>query len=318
LRISRGASGEWMRFHAGLGTVFYHDGTERMRIDSSGNVGIGTTSPTGKLSVSDPTYLSSAATLGSSITLNSENTVSWTGTRELISFESVGNGADHRIGTLSIKLKKGASDTTLTEYMQINSVSNYTTFSTAATERMRIDSDGRANFNTTAALGTGVLQVKLAGTNKALGIRMRAEAAGNWGHAFENSSGTIIGNIVLNASSTSYNTTSDYRLKENVTDVTDGIIRVKQLNPKRFNFIADPDTTVDGFIAHEAQAVVPEAVTGTHNEVDDDGNAVMQGIDQSKLVPLLTAALQEAIAKIETLETEMTSVKARLDALEAE
>ena len=64
-------------------------------------------------------------------------------------------------------------------------------------------------------------------------------------------------------------------------------------------------------------AVPPEAVTGTHNEVDDDGNAVMQGIDQSKLVPLLTAALKEAITKIETLETEMTSVKARLDALEA-
>jgi hypothetical protein len=79
---------------------------------------------------------------------------------------------------------------------------------------------------------------------------------------------------------------------------------VKQLAPKRFNFIADADTTVDGFLAHEAQAVVPEAVTGTHNEVDDDGNAVMQGIDQSKLVPLLTGALQEAIAKIETLETE--------------
>ena len=73
---------------------------------------------------------------------------------------------------------------------------------------------------------------------------------------------------------------------------------------------ADPDdTTVDGFLAHEAQAVVPESVTGTHNEVDDDGNAVMQGIDQSKLVPLLTAALQEAIAKIETLETKVTALE---------
>ena len=106
---------------------------------------------------------------------------------------------------------------------------------------------------------------------------------------------------------TAFNTSSDYRLKENVVALTGATDRLKQLNPSRFNFIADADTTVDGFLAHEAQAVVPEAVTGTHNEVDDDGNAVMQGIDQSKLVPLLTAALQEAIAKIETLETQNTT-----------
>ncbi len=85
---------------------------------------------------------------------------------------------------------------------------------------------------------------------------------------------------------------------------------MNQLNPVRFNFIADADTTVDGFLAHEAQAVVPEAVTGTHNEVDDDSNAVMQSIDQSKLVPLLTAALQEALTKIDQLETRITALEA--------
>jgi hypothetical protein len=123
--------------------------TNTLYVDSANNrVGIGTSSPTGKLSVSDPTYLSSTATLGSSITLNSENTASWLGTRELISFESVGNGADHRTGTLSIKLKKGNSDTTLTEYMQINAVSNYTTFSTAGSEAMRIDSSGNVGIGT--------------------------------------------------------------------------------------------------------------------------------------------------------------------------
>ena len=120
----------------------------------------------------------------------------------------------------------------------------------------------------------------------------------------------VVGYIGVTTSSTSYNTSSDYRLKENVVDVTDGITRVKQLAPKRFNFIVDADTTVDGFLAHEAQAVVPESVTGTHNEVDADGNAVMQGIDQAKLVPLLTAALKEAIAKIETLETKVAALEA--------
>ena len=126
---------------------------------------------------------------------------------------------------------------------------------------------------------------------------------------FKNPNG-VVGGISTSASATNYGTTSDYRLKENVVDIADGITRVKQLQPKRFNFIADADTTVDGFLAHEAQTVVPEAVTGTHNEVDDDGNAVMQGIDQSKLVPLLTAALQEAITKIETLETKVAALEA--------
>jgi hypothetical protein len=121
---------------------------------------------------------------------------------------------------------------------------------------------------------------------------------------------SLSGYIQVNTSSVTYATSSDYRLKENVLDIADGITRVKQLAPKRFNFIVDTDTTVDGFLAHEAQAVVPEAVTGTKDEVNDDGDAVMQGIDQAKLVPLLTAALQEAIAKIETLETKVAALEA--------
>ena len=96
---------------------------------------------------------------------------------------------------------------------------------------------------------------------------------------------------------------SDHRLKENVVAMTGATARLKQLAPKRFNFIADADTTVDGFLAHEVQTVVPEAITGTHNEVDDDGNAVYQGIDQSKLVPLLVATIQELEARIAALES---------------
>ena len=122
---------------------------------------------------------------------------------------------------------------------------------------------------------------------------------------------TICGEIRnIGGTSVAYQTSSDYRLKENVVDIADGISRVKQLQPKRFNFIADDTKTVDGFIAHEAQTVVPEAVSGTKDEVNADGDAVMQGIDQAKLVPLLTAALQEAIAKIETLETKVAALEA--------
>jgi hypothetical protein len=122
-------------------------------------------------------------------------------------------------------------------------------------------------------------------------------------------SGATVGSVTVSASSTSYSTSSDHRLKENVVDLTGATERLKQLEPKRFNFIADADTTVDGFLAHEAQTVVPEAVTGTHNEVDDEGNPVYQGIDQAKLVPLLTAALQEAITKIEDLEARIATLE---------
>jgi hypothetical protein len=122
--------------------------------------------------------------------------------------------------------------------------------------------------------------------------------------------GTQVGSISVTASATAYNTSSDYRLKENVIPLTGAIDRLQQIPVHRFNFIADPDKTVDGFIAHEAQEIVPECVTGEKDAVDDDGNPVYQGIDQSKLVPLLTAALQEAIGRIETLEAEVAALKA--------
>jgi hypothetical protein len=119
--------------------------------------------------------------------------------------------------------------------------------------------------------------------------------------------GTQVGSISVTTTATAYNTSSDYRLKENVVPLTGAADRLNQLQVHRFNFIADPDKTVDGFIAHEAQAVVSECVTGTKDEVDADGNPVYQGIDQSKLVPLLTAALQEALQKIEDLEGRLTA-----------
>ena len=119
--------------------------------------------------------------------------------------------------------------------------------------------------------------------------------------------GTNVGSITNTSTTTAYNTSSDYRLKENVVPLTGAVDRLNQLQVRRFNFLADPDTVVDGFLAHEAQEVVPECVTGTKDEVDADGNPVYQGIDQSKLVPLLTAALQEALAKIENLEGRLTA-----------
>ena len=111
-----------------------------------------------------------------------------------------------------------------------------------------------------------------------------------------------VGSIRSHGSATQYNTSSDYRLKENAVSITDGIERLKTLKPYRFNFKEDPSITVDGFFAHEVTAV-PEAISG-----EKDGEE-MQGMDYGRITPLLTAALQEAIAEIETLKAKVAALE---------
>ena len=113
---------------------------------------------------------------------------------------------------------------------------------------------------------------------------------------------SVEGSISITGATTSYNTTSDYRKKENVVPMTGATERLLQLKPSTFNFISHPETSIDGFLAHEAQAIVPEAVQGVKDEVDDEGNPVYQQIDQSKLVPLLVATIQELETRIAALE----------------
>jgi hypothetical protein len=119
-----------------------------------------------------------------------------------------------------------------------------------------------------------------------------------------------VGSISVTGSATNYATSSDYRLKENVAPITGAADRLMLLNPSRYNFISDPAKPVDGFLAHEVQAVAPNAVIGQKDEVDADGAPVYQSIDHSKLVPLLTAALQEALAKITALEVRIAALEA--------
>jgi hypothetical protein len=195
-------------------------------------------------------------------------------------------------------------------------------FGTNNSEAMRIDSSGSVMIGKTT---TSNIQVDGFEVRQQSGAQVNLTNSGNgvpamyinnrYGAGTQQAiqfyfGSTHVGSITTTSTTTAFTNLSDYRLKENVVDIADGITRVKQLQPKRFNFIADANTTIDGFLAHEAQTVVPEAVTGTYNEIDEDGNPAYQGIDQSKLVPLLTAALQEAIGEIESL-------KARVAALEA-
>lgn len=122
---------------------------------------------------------------------------------------------------------------------------------------------------------------------------------------------TNVGNISVTQTACTFNSTSDYRLKENVVDLQDSIIKLKQLKPRTFNFIVEPETVVDGFIAHELQAVVPNAVTGEKDAVDEDGDPMYQSIDTSKIVPLLTSALQEAVSQIESLSARLNILENR-------
>ena len=117
---------------------------------------------------------------------------------------------------------------------------------------------------------------------------------------------TAVGSITTNGSATAYNTSSDYRLKENIVPLANAVTRVKQLAPKNFTWKNNSSLgVVDGFIAHELQAVVPEAVFGEKDGVDQDGKPKYQGVDTSVLVALLTAALQEALTRIEALEAKV-------------
>ncbi len=192
---------------------------------------------------------------------------------------------------------------------------NSSSVSASTTKGIYIQSGGDVFIGATAnsVVGSGArFQVRYSKTYE-FGQLIRPDdndTGGGQPMIFQNAAGASIGSIGGNASNASFNTSSDYRLKENVISLSDGITRVKQLSPKRFNWIVDETNTLqDGFLAHEVQTVVPESVTGTKDETNDDGSVKPQQLDHSKLVPVLTAAIQELIAEVETLKTEVAALK---------
>ena len=280
--------------------------TTRLTIDSSGNFGIGTSSPTDYDNAADNLVVKETGNTGS--TVATTNTASNT---SLVFSDGTGNADDKFRGAV--------------QYIHNGDVMR---FLTSATERMRLrTSTGGLMINDDGGtrIGEPMLHVLNGGgsnnvasfffntTDDRDAVIIRHNRASGGTNAtiikFLNDQGNGVGSIRSNGSSSSFITSSDYRLKENITPISDGITRLKTLKPKRFNFIVDAETTVDGFLAHEVTAV-PEAIAGTKDEVDSDNNPVYQGIDQSKLVPLLTAALQEEIAKREALETRVATLEA--------
>jgi hypothetical protein len=154
--------------------------------------------------------------------------------------------------------------------------------------------------------GTDLFYITGKAESTAMGIKIGTN--GYNAIEFDNATGSLVGRITTSSGSTAYVTSSDYRLKENVADMTGATARLKQLKPKRFNWISDDtNTPLDGFLAHEVSSVVPEAVAGEKDAVHPDGHHEAgqidpQGIDHSKLVPLLVKTIQELEARITTLE----------------
>jgi len=190
-------------------------------------------------------------------------------------------------------------------------------------ERMRIDSSGFVFVNTTGqgphgsfftikATDKSVNGLSVQGTTANYAIV--SSAGGSTGdHIFFSNwsaSNTETGRIKDNQSNVTYHTSSDYRLKDNIVSISDGITRVKQLNPVRHTWKNNSSLgTVDGWIAHELDAICPDAVDGVKDAVKDDGSIDPQSVDYGRITPLLAAALKEAITKIETLETKVAALE---------
>jgi len=239
-------------------------------IDASGNVGIGTASPQSELDIQ-------SASPALHIEETAGNLFVEVGTTASNPYITYSNTSDLRFATST-----GANATGFTEHMRINSSGNLLVTATS-----------------TASVQSGSVNGQFFVNGQRYSSRISTGTSTH--NAFYNGNGQV-GSIATNGSSTSYNTSSDYRLKENVVTLDNATDRLNQIPVYRFNFIADSNTTVDGFLAHEVQAIVPEAIHGVKDEVDDEGNPVYQGIDQSKLVPLLVATVKELEARIATLE----------------
>jgi len=283
------------------------DASTKVHMASDGKVGIGTTSPAHMLHVK----------AGDSRVRTEETTGSTT-------FDMTNTSSGHFIDS------SGSNNLTINKQGGADMV-----FKTNNTEAHRIDSFRQFLFGgiTSELTGNGgCLQLKSRNGNEHCATFRNGTSDGGFGINFQRTTGTEVGSIRWTSTATNFNTSSDYRLKENVTYTFDATTEVKKLKPCKFNF-KDESETIEGFLAHEVSDVVPVAVSGTKDATRDlgtvkdaDGNVirenvvesskedgqtwtktstedVYQSIDQSKLVPLLVKTIQELEARITALES---------------
>jgi hypothetical protein len=292
-----------------------NSGTTAVTIDTSQNVGIGTASPTSKLDVTG------------AISLNN------------VTLPSAGTARIYSRNTdSSLYIQSGSGNTTYLLDGSQNTMANFgsslVTFATSNTERMRITSGGNLLVNTTTQFTTGGFNPRVTLNapadgfaipsigNGYIGYLIQASGSHNYYPAyFLNSGNNGIGNIQCSTTSTSFNTSSDYRLKDEITPMTGALAKVSALKPVTYKWKID-GSDGQGFIAHELAEVVPDAVSGEKDATemvdikDEDGKIigqeekpVYQGIDTSFLVATLTAAIQELNAKVDAQALEIQALK---------
>ena len=247
-------------------------GSTAVTVDTSQNVGIGTSSPSYKLDVQ-----SSAAGVPIGRIYNSTSNEA-----------SIRYTTQHSV---SSDYKVGASITVANAF-EIYSVK-------ASASRMIIDSSGNLLVGTTSAFATNSNSIaNLPGSGQTIYNHLNGTASGS-AYVYFCYNGSAIASITQNGTTAvAYNTSSDYRLKENVTPMTTGLATISALKPVNYDWISDKSAG-EGFIAHELQAIIPNAVTGEKDAVDEDGKPIHQGVDYSKIVVHLVAAIQELKAEFD-------------------
>jgi hypothetical protein len=279
--------------------IFTTNSSERMRITSGGDVGIATSSPTSGLEIYRATSTTGSLT-DASLMLS---TTATTGRKVSIGFGLGGGVANTCAANIGYDVTNGAGAGLGDIYFSTRN----TTADSTPTERMRINSDGIVYVGTTSQVGPAQFVVKATGNQSSFACWNAAGTSGFFNQISftNNANNAIVGTIQrVNDNTIQYNTSSDYRLKENIVPMTGALAKVLALKPVNYKWKSD-GTSSQGFIAHELQEVVPYAVSG-----EKDGE-LMQGVDYGKITPLLTAALQEALVKIELLEARLAVLESK-------
>ena len=277
------------RWALGFGGTLTTVGTEALVWDSSANVGIGVTpSAWGSgTSVIDMNNSGSAAAVSSSGTLSIVNNGFFNGT----DWKYKNNAAALLYQLISgqhLWFTAGASTGTITDF---------------ATAKMVLDASGNLLVGLTVDSYTPAKGVSMfSGNSSRVAVgHANGTSSGDYYHSFAYNS-TLIGSISQNGTTgVLFNTSSDYRLKESVKPISGGLARVNALKPSVYNWKSD-GSTGEGFLAHELAEVVPFAVSGEKDAVNADGTIKSQGIDMSRIVPILVAAIQELTTRVQTLE----------------
>jgi len=267
--------------------ILYTNNTEKMRIDSSGNVGIGTSSPSEKLEINNGNL--AVGNAGSNFTMK----VSRTGA----------NASSVVVGAFTNEPD--------IQWTYTGSGALRFTDSTASAERMRITSGGFLFVNTTSLVGDGYVSVSFNGSAN-VGMGLKSTHNGSFDvMRFVNYNNVQQGYINCNNSgSTTYNSGSDYRFKDNVKPMIDGLSKVMQLKPVTFNWKGD-NSAGQGFIAHELAEIVPDVVSGEKDAVTEDGTIKPQGVDYGKLTAVLASAIQELNAKVEAQAARIAELESK-------